>query len=149
MSTTLRRLHQVSLRAHDVERAVPCYGDVLGLPCRLAAPNRKVWLADLPQLTLPAACAHVDHRQRERARSIFPGSRIAKRLISSALKLRSRRAAAPLYKSAMSSACCSMLPDGIATKRRRPSALKPNGPSDPTVTSIVRRRSSIDQMRIT
>ena len=40
MSTTLKRLHQVSMRAHDVERAVRFYRDVLGLPFLFAAPPR-------------------------------------------------------------------------------------------------------------
>jgi predicted enzyme related to lactoylglutathione lyase len=36
----LSRLHQISMRAHDVERAVRFYRDVLGLPFLFAAPPR-------------------------------------------------------------------------------------------------------------
>lgn len=41
MSTTgLSRLHQISMRAHDVGRAVRFYRDVLGLPFMFEAPPR-------------------------------------------------------------------------------------------------------------
>jgi len=36
----LSRIHQISMRAHDVERAVPFYRDALGLPFLFAAPPR-------------------------------------------------------------------------------------------------------------
>ena len=34
----LSRIHQISMRAHDVERAVRFYRDALGLPFQFAAP---------------------------------------------------------------------------------------------------------------
>jgi methylmalonyl-CoA/ethylmalonyl-CoA epimerase len=37
-ATGLSRIHQVSMRAHDVERAVRFYRDTLGLPFLFAAP---------------------------------------------------------------------------------------------------------------
>jgi predicted enzyme related to lactoylglutathione lyase len=42
MSTAagLSRIHQISMRAHDVERAVRFYRDALGLPFLFAAPPR-------------------------------------------------------------------------------------------------------------
>src|SRR5437764_12276828 len=40
MTTRLRRLHQVSMRAHDVGRAVRFYRDVLELPFLFEAPPR-------------------------------------------------------------------------------------------------------------
>lgn len=60
---SLSRIHQISMRAHDVERAVRFYRDALGLPFLFAAPprlaffktephkiatlaDREVWLAD-------------------------------------------------------------------------------------------------------
>ena len=36
----LSRLHQISMRAHDVDRAVRFYRDALGLPFLFAAPPR-------------------------------------------------------------------------------------------------------------
>ena len=36
----LSRIHQISMRAHDVERAVGFYRDALGLPFLFAAPPR-------------------------------------------------------------------------------------------------------------
>jgi predicted enzyme related to lactoylglutathione lyase len=39
-ATGLSRLHQISMRAHDVERAVGFYRDALGLPFLFAAPPR-------------------------------------------------------------------------------------------------------------
>ena len=36
----LSRIHQISMRAHDVERAVHFYRDTLGLPFLFAAPPR-------------------------------------------------------------------------------------------------------------
>jgi predicted enzyme related to lactoylglutathione lyase len=36
----LSRIHQVSMRTHDVERAVRFYRDILGLPFLFAAPPR-------------------------------------------------------------------------------------------------------------
>ena len=36
----LSRIHQISVRAHDVERAVRFYRDALGLPFLFAAPPR-------------------------------------------------------------------------------------------------------------
>ncbi len=39
-STGLSRLHQISMRAHDVGRAVRFYRDVLGLPFMFEAPPR-------------------------------------------------------------------------------------------------------------
>lgn len=36
----LGRIHQISMRAHDVERAVRFYRDTLGLPFMFAAPPR-------------------------------------------------------------------------------------------------------------
>lgn len=36
----LSRIHQISMRAHDVERAVRFYRDALGLPFLFAAPPR-------------------------------------------------------------------------------------------------------------
>jgi predicted enzyme related to lactoylglutathione lyase len=36
----LSRIHQISMRAHDVERAVRFYRDTLGLPFLFAAPPR-------------------------------------------------------------------------------------------------------------
>jgi predicted enzyme related to lactoylglutathione lyase len=36
----LSRLHQVSMRAHDIDRAVRFYRDTLGLPFLFAAPPR-------------------------------------------------------------------------------------------------------------
>ena len=36
----LSRIHQISMRAHDVERAVRFYSDALGLPFLFAAPPR-------------------------------------------------------------------------------------------------------------
>ena len=36
----LSRIHQVSMRAHDIERAVRFYRDALGLPFLFAAPPR-------------------------------------------------------------------------------------------------------------
>jgi predicted enzyme related to lactoylglutathione lyase len=36
----LARIHQISMRAHDVERAVRFYRDMLGLPFLFAAPPR-------------------------------------------------------------------------------------------------------------
>lgn len=38
--TGLSRLHQISMRAHDVDRAVQFYRDALGLPFLFAAPPR-------------------------------------------------------------------------------------------------------------
>ena len=39
-SGQLSRLHQISMRAHDVDRAVRFYRDTLGLPFLFAAPPR-------------------------------------------------------------------------------------------------------------
>ena len=39
-ATGLSRIHQISIRAHDVERAVRFYRDTLGLPFLFAAPPR-------------------------------------------------------------------------------------------------------------
>ena len=39
-ATGLSRIHQISMRTHDVERAVHFYRDVLGLPFLFAAPPR-------------------------------------------------------------------------------------------------------------
>jgi catechol 2,3-dioxygenase-like lactoylglutathione lyase family enzyme len=36
----LSRIHQISMRAHDVERATRFYRDALGLPFLFAAPPR-------------------------------------------------------------------------------------------------------------
>jgi predicted enzyme related to lactoylglutathione lyase len=36
----LSRIHQISMRAHDVERAARFYRDILGLPFLFAAPPR-------------------------------------------------------------------------------------------------------------
>jgi predicted enzyme related to lactoylglutathione lyase len=36
----LSRIHQISMRAHDIERAVRFYRDALGLPFLFAAPPR-------------------------------------------------------------------------------------------------------------
>ena len=38
--TGLSRIHQISMRTHDVERAVRFYRDTLGLPFLFAAPPR-------------------------------------------------------------------------------------------------------------
>ena len=38
--TGLSRIHQISMRTHDVERAVHFYRDILGLPFLFAAPPR-------------------------------------------------------------------------------------------------------------
>ena len=40
MVTALSRIHQISMRMHDVERAVRFYRDTLGLPFLFAAPPR-------------------------------------------------------------------------------------------------------------
>ena len=40
MQPALSRIHQVSMRAHDVDRAVTFYRDALGLPFLFAAPPR-------------------------------------------------------------------------------------------------------------
>jgi methylmalonyl-CoA/ethylmalonyl-CoA epimerase len=40
MTGGLTRIHQISMRAHDVERAVRFYRDALGLPFLFAAPPR-------------------------------------------------------------------------------------------------------------
>ena len=40
VSAALSRIHQISMRAHDVERAVRFYRDTLGLPFLFAAPPR-------------------------------------------------------------------------------------------------------------
>jgi predicted enzyme related to lactoylglutathione lyase len=40
MPTGLSRIHQLSMRAHDVDRAVGFYRDTLGLPFLFAAPPR-------------------------------------------------------------------------------------------------------------
>lgn len=37
-ATGLSRIHQISMRAHDVDRAVGFYRDILGLPFLFAAP---------------------------------------------------------------------------------------------------------------
>ena len=39
-ATGLSRIHQISMRTHDVERAVHFYRDILGLPFLFAAPPR-------------------------------------------------------------------------------------------------------------
>ena len=39
-ATGLSRIHQISMRTHDVERAVRFYRDTLGLPFLFAAPPR-------------------------------------------------------------------------------------------------------------
>jgi len=39
-ATGLARIHQISMRTHDVERAVHFYRDILGLPFLFAAPPR-------------------------------------------------------------------------------------------------------------
>jgi predicted enzyme related to lactoylglutathione lyase len=39
-SVSLSRIHQLSMRAHDVDRAVRFYRDTLGLPFLFAAPPR-------------------------------------------------------------------------------------------------------------
>lgn len=39
-ATGLSRIHQISMRVHDVERAVRFYRDTLGLPFLFAAPPR-------------------------------------------------------------------------------------------------------------
>lgn len=39
-SAGLSRIHQISMRAHDVDRAVRFYRDTLGLPFLFAAPPR-------------------------------------------------------------------------------------------------------------
>src|SRR5437870_13509264 len=38
--TGLSRIHQISMRTHDIERAVRFYRDALGLPFLFAAPPR-------------------------------------------------------------------------------------------------------------
>lgn len=40
VSVALSRIHQISMRTHDVERAVRFYRDALGLPFLFAAPPR-------------------------------------------------------------------------------------------------------------
>jgi predicted enzyme related to lactoylglutathione lyase len=40
MQPGLSRIHQISMRAHDVDRAVTFYRDALGLPFLFAAPPR-------------------------------------------------------------------------------------------------------------
>jgi methylmalonyl-CoA/ethylmalonyl-CoA epimerase len=40
MQAALSRIHQISMRAHDVDRAVGFYRDTLGLPFLFAAPPR-------------------------------------------------------------------------------------------------------------
>ena len=40
MIPALSRIHQISMRAHDVDRAVSFYRDALGLPFLFAAPPR-------------------------------------------------------------------------------------------------------------
>lgn len=40
MTTGLARIHQVSMRAHDIERAVRFYRDTLGIPLLFVAPPR-------------------------------------------------------------------------------------------------------------
>jgi predicted enzyme related to lactoylglutathione lyase len=40
LASGLSRIHQISMRTHDVERAVRFYRDVLGLPFLFAAPPR-------------------------------------------------------------------------------------------------------------
>jgi predicted enzyme related to lactoylglutathione lyase len=40
MQPELSRIHQISMRAHDVDRAVGFYRDTLGLPFLFAAPPR-------------------------------------------------------------------------------------------------------------
>lgn len=40
LAVGLSRIHQISMRAHDVERAVAFYRDTLGLPFLFAAPPR-------------------------------------------------------------------------------------------------------------
>lgn len=39
-STGLSRIHQISMRVHDVDRAIRFYRDALGLPFLFAAPPR-------------------------------------------------------------------------------------------------------------
>jgi methylmalonyl-CoA/ethylmalonyl-CoA epimerase len=39
----LARIHQISMRAHDVDRAVQFYRDTLGLPFLFAAPPRMAF----------------------------------------------------------------------------------------------------------
>lgn len=39
-ATGLSRIHQISMRTHDVERAIGFYRDALGLPFLFAAPPR-------------------------------------------------------------------------------------------------------------
>ena len=40
---TLSRIHQISMRVHDVDRAVRFYRDTLGLPFLFAAPPRMAF----------------------------------------------------------------------------------------------------------
>ena len=39
-ATTLSRIHQISMRAHDIDRAARFYRDTLGLPFLMAFPPR-------------------------------------------------------------------------------------------------------------
>src|SRR5262245_18561763 len=43
-TTGLSRIHQISMRVHDVDRAVCFYRDALGLPFLFAAPPRLAFL---------------------------------------------------------------------------------------------------------
>src|SRR5688572_8210538 len=61
-ATGLSRIHQISIRAHDVERAVRFYRDTLGLPFLFAAPPRLAFFnCDGVRLMLSTPEPEFDH----------------------------------------------------------------------------------------
>ena len=61
-SSGLARIHQISMRAHDIDRAVRFYRDTLGLPFLFAAPPGLAFFdCDGVRLMLSVAEAEFDH----------------------------------------------------------------------------------------
>jgi methylmalonyl-CoA/ethylmalonyl-CoA epimerase len=61
-ATGLSRIHQISMRVHDVDRAVRFYRDALGLPFLFAAPPRLAFFnCDGVRLMLSTAEPGFDH----------------------------------------------------------------------------------------
>jgi methylmalonyl-CoA/ethylmalonyl-CoA epimerase len=62
MSSGLSRIHQISMRVHDVDRAVRFYRDALGLPFLFAAPPRMAFFnCDGVRLMLSTPDPGFDH----------------------------------------------------------------------------------------
>lgn len=65
VTTGLSRIHQISMRVHDVDRAVRFYRDALGVPFLFAAPPRLAFFdCGGVRLMLSTPEPGFDHRDR-------------------------------------------------------------------------------------